>query len=144
MLWEIWGVFPSHIFSANWKVGTILNMAIQCCGSGSGIRCFFTTRIRDPDTGWIFRIPYSAPFLVKFSFIIFRILVMLSLYNSCTLKSYSWNHKQQDKVCLVLPPPFYIGLRIRGPGSGLNKFSDPDPGSGIKHPGSATLANTVE
>jgi hypothetical protein len=23
----------------------------QCCGSGSGIRCFFTPRIRDPDPG---------------------------------------------------------------------------------------------
>jgi hypothetical protein len=31
-------------------------------------------------------------------------------------------------------PFFYIGL-----GSGMNKYSDPDPGSGIKHPGSATL-----
>jgi hypothetical protein len=24
----------------------------QCCGSGSGIRCFFTPRIRDPDPEW--------------------------------------------------------------------------------------------
>jgi hypothetical protein len=38
-------------------------------------------------------------------------------------------------------PFFYIGLGfgIRDPGSGMNKYSDPDPGSGIKHPGSATL-----
>jgi hypothetical protein len=36
-------------------------------------------------------------------------------------------------------PFFYIGLgsEIRDPGSGMNKYSD--PGSGIKHPGSATL-----
>jgi hypothetical protein len=46
--------------------------------------------------------------------------------------------------------PFYIGLGseirdprsgIRDPESGMNKYSDPDPGSGIKHPGSATLAH---
>jgi hypothetical protein len=24
----------------------------QCCGSESGIRCFFNPRIRDPDPGW--------------------------------------------------------------------------------------------
>jgi hypothetical protein len=38
-------------------------------------------------------------------------------------------------------PFFYIGLGsgIRDPGSGMNKYLDPDPGSGIKHPGSATL-----
>jgi hypothetical protein len=28
----------------------ILHRTYQCCGSGSGIRCFFTPRIRDP--GW--------------------------------------------------------------------------------------------
>jgi hypothetical protein len=26
----------------------------------------------------------------------------------------------------------------------MNKYSDPDPGSGIKHPGSATLIQSVE
>jgi hypothetical protein len=42
-------------------------------------------------------------------------------------------------------PFFYIGLGygIRDPGSGMNKYSDPDPGSGIKHPGSATLVCTL-
>jgi hypothetical protein len=41
----------------------------QCCGSG--IRCFFTPWIWDPN---------PAPFLMKFSYItgIFRILVILS------------------------------------------------------------------
>jgi hypothetical protein len=29
-----------------------------------------------------------------------------------------------------------------GSGSGMEQWSDPDPGSGIKHPGSATLACT--
>jgi hypothetical protein len=40
-------------------------------------------------------------------------------------------------------PFFYIGLGsgIRDPGSGMNKYSD--PGSGIKHPGSATLHRGV-
>jgi hypothetical protein len=28
------------------------NITNQCCGSGSGIRYFFTPRIRDPDPGW--------------------------------------------------------------------------------------------
>jgi hypothetical protein len=45
------------------------------------------------------------------------------------------------KLCLLLLPFFYIGLGsgIRDPGSGMNKYLDPDPRSGIKHPGSATL-----
>jgi hypothetical protein len=42
-------------------------------------------------------------------------------------------------------PFFYIGLGsgIRDPGSGMNKYSDPDPGSRIKHPGSATLFGSI-
>jgi hypothetical protein len=49
-------------------------------------------------------------------------------------------------------PFFYIGLgsgirdpgsEIRDPGFGMKKYSDPDPGSGIKHPGSATLVMTI-
>jgi hypothetical protein len=43
------------------------------------------------------------------------------------------------KFCLLLQPLFLHRTRIRDPGSGMNKYSDPDPGSGIKHPGSATL-----
>jgi hypothetical protein len=30
-----------------------------------------------------------------------------------------------------------------GSGSGMEQWSDPDPGSGIKHPGSATLAGSI-
>jgi hypothetical protein len=69
------------------------NLLIACVKkeAGSGIRCFFTPRIRDPDPGWS-------------------------------------NGR----------------IRIRdgamvGSGSGMEQWSDPDPGSGIKHPGSATL-----
>jgi hypothetical protein len=36
------------------KKRTIGDLAypMQCCGSGSGIRCFFTPRIRIRDPGW--------------------------------------------------------------------------------------------
>jgi hypothetical protein len=45
------------------------------------------------------------------------------------------------KVCLVLLPPFYLGLRIRDPGSRIRIRDEKTlgSGSGIKHPGSATV-----
>jgi hypothetical protein len=93
------------------------------CGYGSGIRdpVFFIPWIRNPDPGWIFpgsRIPDPALFVVKFSYIIFRILVMLSSWYWTTLKTYFWNHKQRAKSMFSFAAPFYIGLTIR----------DPDPG----------------
>jgi hypothetical protein len=76
----------------------------RCCGSRSEM-IFFRTRVR-------------PPLLVKFSYIIFRILVVLfSLWNWAALKTYSWNRKQQDKGIFGLLLP-----------SGMKKFSDPDLG----------------
>jgi hypothetical protein len=45
------------------------------------------------------------------------------------------------KECLVLLSPFYIGLRIRDPRSGIRIRDEKiiGSGSGLKHPGSATL-----
>jgi hypothetical protein len=47
-------------------------------------------------------------------------------------------------IIFILNPSFYVGSRIRYEkmfGSGIRdgKFSDPDPGFGIKHPVSAAL-----
>jgi hypothetical protein len=112
----------------------------QCCGSG--IRCFFTPWIRDPDPGWIFPDPGYGPF--------FDEIFLQYLQNPCYVifitLAYSWNFliksltawKSYAYLCY---PFFYIGLGsgIRDLGSGMNKYSDPDLGSGIKHPGSATL-----
>jgi hypothetical protein len=66
-------------------------------GSGSGMNFF---RISDPGSG---------PFLVKFIYIIFRILAMLSFLNWATLKTYwySRNRKQQEKGMLTLATPFF-------------------------------------
>jgi hypothetical protein len=80
--------------------------------------------------------PGSGPFwLVKLYYIIFRILVMLSLWNWATLKPYSWNCcKQQEKSIFTFAAPFfYIERRIR---------DEKILGSGIKHSGSATLSAT--
>jgi hypothetical protein len=46
---------------------------------------------------------------------------------------------------LVLPPPFYIGLRIRDPRPRIRIWDEKilGSGSGIKHPGSATLIASV-
>jgi hypothetical protein len=47
----------------------------------------------------------------------------------------------KKKECLVLLPLFYIGLRIRDPRSGIRIRDEKiiGSGSGLKHPGSATL-----
>jgi hypothetical protein len=76
------------------------------------IRCFFTPRIRDP--GWSngrIRIRDKQTKFVN------------SLYTKMV--------RVRDPV-LFYPPD-------QGSGSGMEQWSDPDPGSGIKHPGSATL-----
>jgi hypothetical protein len=78
----------------------------QCCGSGSGIRCFFTPRIRDP--GWSngrIRIRDKQTKFVN------------SLYTKIG--------RIRD---LVLFYPHGSGIR-----------DGAMVGSGIKHPGSATL-----
>jgi hypothetical protein len=78
--------------------------------------------------------------LMKFSYNIFRIhVIFITLPTNLLIKPLTaW--KSYVNFCY---PFFYIGLGsgIRDPGSGMNKYSD--PGSGIKHPGSATLLDTV-
>jgi hypothetical protein len=65
-------------------------------------------------------------------------------------KTCSQNRKNQGKGTVGLPvilnPSFYLGSKIRDEkplgyryGSKKKKCSDPDPGSGMKHPSSATL-----
>jgi hypothetical protein len=44
---------------------------------------------------------------------------------------------------LKLSPETLFLFKTLDPRSGMKKFSDPDPGSGIKHPGSATLLDSV-
>jgi hypothetical protein len=73
----------------------------QCCGSGSGIRCFFTPWMRDefcPDPGWVI-------FL--------------------TLKTSSWNHKKHEKGTgtgsLYLSSLFYVRSGKKMFGSGMKK-----------------------
>jgi hypothetical protein len=51
--------------------------------------------------------------------------------NLSTIKTFSWNHKEQEKRYFV-----FSFFRV---GSGIKKMF----GSGIKHPGSATLWETV-
>jgi hypothetical protein len=102
-------------------------------------------RIRDPvlcyplDPGWIFPDPGSGPF--------FGDIFLHYLQNFCCdlyetelpvlLKLTPETISSKKKVCLVLLPPFYIGLWIRDPDPGWKKLSDPE--SGIKHLGSVTL-----
>jgi hypothetical protein len=92
------------------KIGWFCNTASHCCGSGSGIWCFFTPWIWDQ--GWSNgRIRDKQTKFVN------------SLYTKIG--------RIQDPV-LFYPPD-------QGSGSGMEQWSDPDPGSAIKHPGSATL-----
>jgi hypothetical protein len=65
----------------------------------------FTLRIRDE---------FQNPCYARVSFLTYTFL-----------KTYSRNRKQQEIVCLLLLPPFYIGRRIRD--------------EKILEPGSATL-----
>jgi hypothetical protein len=61
----------------------------QCCGYryGSRIRCFFTPSIRVRYELFLASDLRSGRFFGEISYIIFRILVMLSLWNWATLKS---------------------------------------------------------
>jgi hypothetical protein len=48
---------------------------------------------------------------------------------------YTKRGRIRDPVLFYPPDP--------GSGSGMEQWSDPDPGSGIKHPGSATLLRRI-
>jgi hypothetical protein len=109
----------------------------QCCGSGFGIRCFFSPWIRDPDPGWIFSESRIQGVCFWWDF----------LKNPCTLifctnKTCSWNYKKQEKSWF-----YFSSLFLCTVGSGIRCKSTPrirdgamvGSGSGINHPGSATL-----
>jgi hypothetical protein len=67
--------------------------------------------VADPDPGLnVFRIPDPTHFVVKFAYIICRILGMLFFWNK------TWNRKQQDKgLSIFATTLFYILRRIRDP-----------------------------
>jgi hypothetical protein len=105
---------------------------------------------RIPDPGWIFSGSQIRAFLVKFSLIIFRILVTGyvpvpvpygKLYETELLLKLSpetVSSKKKLPVCfLLITLFFYLGRRIRDRGSEIR--DEKILGSGIKHPGSATL-----
>jgi hypothetical protein len=98
----------------------------------------------DPDPGWIFSGSGSRirP-LFWWNFLTISSESMLCyLYNTGLLLKLT--HKtinSMKKLCLLLLPLFLHRTRIRDPRFGMNKYSD--PGSGIKHPGSATLPRNV-
>jgi hypothetical protein len=103
-------------------------------GSGSGMNFF-----RIPDLGSRLRPLFWWHFLT-----ISSESMLCYLYNTGLLQKLT--HKtinSMKKLCFLLLPLFLHRTRIRDPRSGMNKYSDPDPGSGIKHPGSATLRDTM-
>jgi hypothetical protein len=113
-------------------------------GPTTGYQSFFKNSfsVADPDPGsgvlntldlgWFFsgsRIsdPESGPFFIKFSYIMFRILVMLSFLNWATRKTYSRNRKQISRKkgtgMFIFATTFLH--RTYDPESGKKKFSDP-------------------
>jgi hypothetical protein len=107
------------------RTPTLICCRLQCCGSGSGIRCFFYPWIRDPDPG-------------------------SGMKKS---KSRTRDPERTSKILFLRIMDQFFGLKILkffdadpDPGSGI--LSTLDPGSRMKrigsriqdkHPGSATL-----
>jgi hypothetical protein len=135
-----------HLMSCTKKVKNVLRNITcpQCCGSG--IRCFFTPRIRDPDPGSgmiFFRIP-DPYHVLKFN------LYLLDIY--LKILPVKMAKKRKNKILFnsdfnkdlflhergkyIPPPPLFcriqdkIRIRIRD----TKKWSDPDPGPGINIP----------
>jgi hypothetical protein len=103
-------------------------------GSGSGMNFF-----RIPDLGSRIRPLFRWNFLT-----ISSESILCYLYNTGLLLKLT--HKTINsikKLCLLLLPLFYIGLgsEIRDPGWTNTRIRIRDLGSGIKHPGSATLGS---
>jgi hypothetical protein len=119
----------------------------QCCGSG--IRCFFTPLVRDE----FFPDPGSKGYVFWWDFL--RNLCSL-IFLLPVIKLAPETKKARKKFVLFFIPIFmYRYIRIREPRSGIRCFFTPririrdkkvrdlDPGSGIKHPGSATLLHAM-
>jgi hypothetical protein len=107
--------------------GTYLKIATwikQCCGSGSGIRCFFSPRIRDPYPGWFFpdlgsRIPTTSQ---NSSYI-------NQIYISSKFYLYKW--QKRWKINFRVKNYFNYDLFLHEKGKFI--FSPIFVGSGIKH-----------
>jgi hypothetical protein len=131
-LFPIW-VFSNYSFEFCWNFVNLILALVEpaWCSIVSG---YGISSVADPgsgafyslDPGWIFsgsRIQMLC-FLVRYSEIILRILVILFFTNIC-----SWSHKEQEKFLIYFPSLFLCTvvsgwkLRFRHV-----KFRDPDPG----------------
>jgi hypothetical protein len=79
---------------------------------------------------------------IFFGEIFLKILVLLFFF--LLIKLAAETIRSKKKVCFIFHPSCYLRYdpgsgAFLPPGSGVKKFRDPAPGSGIKHPGSARL-----